>query len=165
MHVLTLLLVLLPASAEAQIVDPCAAVAPGTTFVVSSTRPARLYWLMDATVPANPPTDMTLVPHRIDGFYVQVNALPQTDTGKLTPTICPAGNSNAGKLALTMTLPAPLAAGSYTLSVKGWNFQLDVKGVPTTTRQNGVALVVPFLVIDPQQEGPPLVPVNLLVSR
>lgn len=146
-------------------ISACDVVSSGTTFVVTSSGRPTVLWLMDAQVPANPPTDMTLVNQRVNGFYVQLNALTRIDTGLLTPVTCPSGNANAGKLAYAYQYPNSVPAGKHTISVRGWNFVLNPDGTPTTTRQEGSLVSVPFTAADAFHVGPPNAPLNISVVR
>lgn len=143
----------------------CDVVASGTTFVVTSGGRPTVLWLMDAQVPANPPNDMTLVNQRINGFYVQLNNLTRIETGTLTPTVCPSGNANAGKLAYAYQYPSNVPAGKHTISVRAWNFVLNPDSTPTTTRQEGSLVSVPFTAADVFHVGPPNSPVNISIVR
>jgi len=149
---------------EAQ-TDPCQSATP--PFVVTSGRPFTAVWLMDAMVQANPPTDPTLVPARIDGFYLQIDSQPRVDTGPIAPSApCPVGTPNAGKLPFSWTSSVGgVSRGTHTFTVRGWNFQLDTQGVPTTTRQEGVVASIPFSAVDLVQVGAPLAPTNAIIRR
>lgn len=158
---LLLLAIAAPAAAQAA-PDPCQVVTPGSTFVVTSTSAPWISWVHDALVPASS-TDTTLVPARIDGWWVRVDTLPRINTGRLTPIVCPAGNANAGKLGFTWRYPSAIAVGKHTATVNGWNFVIDSNGATTTTQQEGAAVSIPFTVVDPLHLTPPLAPANAAI--
>lgn len=136
----------------AQTPDPCAAVV-GTSDTVYTGRPSTVTWQAQAQVPISA-TDSTLVPQRLDGFYLALDGAvgaARVDTGKLTPVTCA-----SGLLGFKFTLASGVAKGSHTVAVVPYNFTLDpVTQVPTLTRQEGAWTLRPFVAIDPVQAGPP----------
>lgn len=133
-------------------------------FQVNSGAPYTITWLMDAQVPVSS-TDPTLVPQRIDGFFLQIDGGPKVDLGPLVSTgVCGAG-SNVGKLIYTFRTSSGVPRGSHNAAISGWNFVLDSNGAPTTTKQEGIALVIPFDAVDPIRLGPPTAPLNGQVKK
>ena len=156
----------LPSVTSAQTVplDPCLSVPAGTIFVVTSGRPPRAAWLMNALVPVSE-TDPTLVPQRIDGFYLQVDSSPRFDTGPLVPGApCPSGE-NAGMLPYVFQMLSGVSRGSHILVVAAWNFILDTNGQPTGERQEGLSNSIPFVAVDLTHLGPPRQPARVIIGR
>lgn len=139
--------------------EACVIVPPGTTFTLTGASAPLFSWTMNELVPVSS-TDPTLVPQRMDGFYVQVDSLTRIDTGKLTPATC-----GDGRLAFTFRWPSNVPRGNHTGSVRGYNFALDSSGNPTSTRVEGAITTVPFAVVDPVHTGPPEAPANVKVKK
>lgn len=160
--VLVALFVLTPISTgSAQTSTACE---PATgPYIVTSGRPFTTVWLMDAKVPASP-QDPTLVDQRIDGFYLQVDNGPKVDIGKPAPgTTCT--GPLAGKIPYSFRVDSGVGKGAHTATLSAYNFQLNPDGSPTTVKQEGPAVSVPFSAVDPVQVGAPLAPVNITIWR
>lgn len=157
-------LLMFPSMAAAQ-ADPCAVASAGP-FTVSSGAPFTVTWLVPTTVPASA-TDPTPVPNRIDGFTVQVNNGVETDIGKATELPpCPASSPNAGKIPYSYRTVSGVSKGSYTFSVRAWNYVLDpVTFQPTNGKQGSAAVSIPFAAVDPVLLGPPPAPLNGIIKR
>lgn len=159
---LTILLLSSATSAYAQ-TDPCAVAAP--PFVVTSGAPYTITWLMSPQVPVSP-TDPTLVPQRIDGFYLQIDLTARIRLNGLIPgTPCPAGNANAGKLPYSYRTLSGVPRGNHSTKISAYNFTLDANGNPTTIEQEGPAVTVPFAAADLTHTTPPLIPSNTIIRR
>ena len=143
----------------------CGAPSPTTpNFTVTSGSPYTVEWIMDATVPASA-TDPTLVPHRIDGFYLQIDAGTKADIKPTPGAPCPVGSVQAGKIPYIYRTTSGVARGSHTLTLSAYNFALGADGTPTTTRQEGPAVSVPFVGVDPVRVGPPTAPLGVIIKR
>lgn len=152
----------LPAQAQSQ--DVCTTVST-PPFTLTTGAPYTIAWLMDATVPLSD-TDPTLVPQRIDGFTIQVDAGVKQEIGVPAASTCATGTLNAGKLAYSFRTASGVAKGSHTLTLTPWNFAIDpVTGAITTTVAPGPPVAIPFVVVDPVRVGPPTAPKNAKVKR
>lgn len=161
---LALLFVVVPAVASAQ-TDACQAAQP--PFTLTSGAPFTITWLMDVQVPVSA-TDATLVPQRIDGYYLQINGGPKQDIVAVKGETCTVG-AFANKAVYQYRMLTGVPKGQHTITVTPWNFVLSIDSngwwAPTTTRQEGPAVAVPFAVVDPAQLGPPGKPLNVLIRR
>lgn len=156
------LVLLFSSNAVAQ-TDPCTVALP--PFTVTSGAPFTITWLMAPTVPASP-TDPTLVPQRIDGFWIQIDTAARIKLPALTAgTPCPVGTPNAGKLPYTYRTLSGVSRGSHSARINAYNFVLDTNGNPTTTEQEGAAVTVPFAAADLTHTTPPLAPTNGIIRR
>lgn len=133
-------------------------------FTVTSGSPFYVLWTMDATVPASP-TDPTPVPHRVDGFYLQIDTQTRVDIAPTRGTACPSGSPQAGKIPYIFRTTSGVARGSHTARIQGWNFAVDQDGNPTTVRQEGAVTSIPFAAVDLVQTGPPTAPTNGSIRR
>jgi hypothetical protein len=149
----------------AQAVDACqASVSP---FTVTSGAPFTVAWVMDPLGPVSA-TDPTLVPQRIDGYSLQIDSGPKQDlivAALAAVAPCPVGTPMAGKIPYQVRTASGVGKGNHTASLSAWNFVLDSAGNPTTTRQEGSAVSIPFVGVDPVQAGPPNRPLNLGIKR
>jgi len=145
--------------------DPCATAIP--PFTVNSGAPFTISWLMTAQVPASP-TDPTLVNQRIDGYYVQVDLGTRTRIVPANYTVgaaCLSTSPNPGKIPTTYRTVSGVSRGSHTYKIVGFNFVLDANGNPTTTEQEGTAVVIPFVAADLIHITPPLIPNNPIIRK
>jgi hypothetical protein len=167
---LVLALGLIPSIAWAQTDDPCY----GTGADILTTGKAfSIKWAVAQTASVSS-TDPTQVPHRYNGFYLQIDATPEVEV-QLTAEvgICPTGSSRPGDKVYQYN-SSGVQKGNHTLSLLLWNWapllnpdgtpQLNPDGTPkysTTQRLRGVPTVLPFSANDvaiPTQLGPPLAP-------
>lgn len=159
---LSLACVLLCASPVLAQQDPCATAQP--PFAVTSGAPFGVTFLEPTTAPASP-TDPTPVPVRIDGFHFQIDTGVKQSVVLSPGAACPSG-SFVGLRPYTYRTASGVSKGSHTLTIIPWNFVLDpVTGDPTTTKQEGIAVQIPFAAIDPVQAGPPPPVVNAIIKR
>lgn len=143
--------------------DPCTTqIGP---FIVTSGAPYTVTWLADALVPTSP-SDSTLIPNRVNGYTIQIDAGPKVDVGLPTagPT-CPSGTPNAGKNPYSYRSANGVTRGSHTLSHRAWNYVLDAAGLPTTVVQESAAVVVPFTAADPTLLGAPPSALNIGIRK
>jgi hypothetical protein len=136
-------------------------------FVVASGAPFGITFLMPSSVPASD-TDPTQVPLRVDGYTAWIDGgtrheLRPTPIGAGDP--CPQGTTFAGQRGFEVRLPEGVSRGQHTLTVLAWNWKLDAIGNPTSIRQEGPAVVVPFVAVDPAHQGPPPGPKNVIIRR
>ena len=130
--------------------DPCQTAVP--PFVVTSGSPVWISWVAPAIV-TTPDGD---VPNRIDGFYLQIDTAPRQDLGPLPAGApCPSGTPQAGKLPFAYRTLSGVPRGSHEARITPWNLQLDAAGNPTSVRQEGPILLIPFVAADPVLTGPP----------
>jgi hypothetical protein len=142
--------------------DPC--VVGAGASVLTSGAPFTLTWVMDAQVPASP-TDPTLVPQRINGFVLQIDGGPKQDIQPIAGPPCPAGSLYAGHLPFTYRSVSGVSKGTHSAAVAAWNFILDDAGNPTSTRQEGPAVAVPFSAVDLARMGPPSGAKNIIIRK
>jgi len=143
-------------------IDPCTTAQP--PFTVNSGAPFTIAWLMDAMVPASP-TDPTLVPQRIDGYYLQIDSTPRVRLSGVIIGLPCVGGPNLGKIPFTYRTTSGVSRGSHLAQLLAYNYILDVNGNPTTTEQEGPAVTVPFAAVDLTHTGPPRIPANVIIRR
>jgi hypothetical protein len=136
-------------------------------FVVTSGAPFGITFVMPSSVPVSE-TDPTQVPLRVDGYTAWIDTgtryeIKPSPVGVGDP--CPQGTAFAGQRPYTFRVPEGVGRGSHTFNLLAWNFKLDAVGNPTTERQEGPAVVVPFVGADPVHQGPPPAPKNVIIRR
>lgn len=175
---LTLAFVLIPAIGFAQSDDPCVS---GGADILTTGKAFSVKWTMAQTVQASA-SDPTLVPNRYNGFYLQIDAVPEVDVPLTTSEIgiCPAGTARQGDKIYQYNSQG-VQKGNHTLTVLSWNWapllnpdgtpQLNPDGTPkysTTQRLRGAPAVVPFSANDalvPTLLGPPPAPFNTRIIK
>lgn len=151
---LTALLAAAPASAQTHACD----ITTATTFSTTTGRPFTAQWCLPTTTTVNGAE----IPMRVDGFTIQVDATPAIEVGKPVSGV----PSATSKLQLySYVVPSGTAKGSHTVTVIPWNYTLDVNGVPTTIKQPGGPLIIPFVASDPAMIGPPPAPTKGRIIR
>jgi hypothetical protein len=164
---LVLALVLLPVSASAQALIDLACNPPAQPMTVTSGAPFAVMWVMDPLVPASQ-TDPTLVPQRVNGYYLQIDGGPKQEITAVpvgTGDPCPAGTSMAGKVPYQFRTTTGVPKGNHSVTITAWNFALDAFGNPTTTRREGPAVSVPFVGVELVHTGPPQGPQNVIIRK
>jgi hypothetical protein len=144
--------------------DPCLS---GGVEILASGAPFTISWTMQQQVPRSP-TDPTLVPHRYEGFIVQIDAGPETDIGLPTATVCPVGTPRAGDKKYTYRTQAGVNRGLHSLWLWAWNYVLNPDGTATTQKQSEKPAPIPFTAADqgiPVLERAPYGPWNLVIRK
>jgi hypothetical protein len=164
---ISVVVILLPALASAQTMPPEVCNVGVQPFVVPSGAPFGVTFVMPASVQVSA-TDPTQVPLRVNGYTAWIDAGPRheispTPVGAGDP--CPQGTSFAGQRPFEFRVPEGVSRGTHTFTLVAWNWKLDALGNPTSIRQEGPAVVVPFVGADPVHEGPPPAPKNVIIRR
>jgi hypothetical protein len=162
--------------------DPCMGPAPEPQQVTSGA-PFLMTWTMQQMVPKSS-DDMTLVPHRYNGFFLNYDGGPDADIGMpLQPRICPNGTPRAGdKVYEHKAIGA--SRGNHIAYIHAWNYpyllnpdgsyQTNPDGSPkedTSQKQHGVVVSVPFVAVDVTDPTngylvrPPYGPWNVTIAR
>jgi hypothetical protein len=144
--------------------DACLAVPSGTQTVTTG-RAFKLGWVVETMVPASA-TDPTLVPMRVDGFYLIIDGGAKQDIGKPAPGIvCAIGTAFAGRTPYLYQVSTGVPKGAHTAALSVYNFVLDANGAPTTSRLESAAFTLPFSAVDAISSGPPLMPQGVKIYR
>jgi hypothetical protein len=152
----TLLLALALSGQAAHI---CDADAPGP-FIVQSARAFTVQWCTALTRP-NPSDPTQTINERVDGHYIQLDNGPKVDVAATDLGVSTVTNRRGWQHVVSSGLPR----GSHVVTVSSWNYVLDENGAPTSTRQESGPTPVPFTVVDPVPNLPPLAPSGVRVIR
>jgi hypothetical protein len=141
----------------AQTANPCDTNATGP-FIVTSARSFLIQWCTVSTRVEGG----SIVPERIDGFYLTLDTGPKTDIAMATPL----GLSTiTNRYAWQYAIPSGVTRGTHTAAIVAWNYVLDFAGNPTAQRVESAAAVVPFSAVDPVSDQPPLMPSGARIVR
>lgn len=157
--------------------DPCIS---GGVETITTGKDFTAKWTMQQQQAASP-TDPTLVPHRYNGFYLQVDGLPEVEIPLSAESgTCPQGSPRQGDKVYTTTVKG-VQKGNHSLTILAWNWapELNPDGTPkynpdgtpifsTTQRLRGQPAITPFPVVDanpPFMIGPPYGPWNTRVIK
>jgi hypothetical protein len=140
-----------------QTANPCDTNATGP-FVVTSARSFTIQWCTANTRVDNG----VIVPERIDGFYLLIDAGPKQD---IAMAVNLGLSATTNRNAWQYVIPSGVARGDHTAAVIAWNYVLDQNGVPTTQRAESAPTAVPFTAVDPVSNQPPLAPTGGRIIR
>lgn len=125
---------------------------------IGSTVTVLLCWVptVEVTDVNNPLGPKVVVPHRINGIRMQVDAGAIAELPLRLSEIGP--SPVTGLLPYIFTIAEPVKAGPHVINAWGWSFVLDANGQPTAEKQDGNKRSITIVGVVPVQVGPPFAP-------
>lgn len=136
--------------------------------VIQSGQNFTISWTMQQLVPASP-TDPTLVQHRYNGFFEQIDLAAPVAVPLTTEIgVCPQGTPRQGDKIYQYRTTSGVAKGNHILKVWAWNYALNADGSPTSVVQEGTVITTNFDAADqatPILVGAPYGPWNVSIKK